>query len=431
MKLTLCLAAVLVFPASLASAQGNPGPFGGLFGRTPGRTGVNFNVFEIRGSGGGHWGTGLLGQPQDESGRQPAGVNGNVAAGATFERRTDRLNFSAVSNAQYEQTLQSNPIGGTTVGAGFLFSSRLTTRVTTEARANYSYSPYFQFYPSFVSAGTGLIVPGLPYAATATENHIGEARLDASFQYSKSSTLSAGASRTQTVFPTASDSDFRSTGYHGLWRRRLNRDFGLRLGYSRSRVEYQASDSPGYIFEELDAGVEFSRAFTVSPRTTMAFRTTTSIIRRTDIGRHFRLNGEFNLARRFRRTWQASLNASRATQFIAGYVEPVFTHTLGGSVSGLLADRVEWVTSVYGSRGDVGFDRSGGQYEIVGAITQLNFAVTRHIGIYNQLGFYRHDVPSQASSIPVPGRLSRQVFSAGITAWLPVYTRERTPSDSR
>lgn len=424
MKSHFFLVALLLFPASLASAQGDPGPFGGLFGRTPNRSGVNSTVFDVRGSGGVQWGDSVF-EDTNLPG-QTAGAGGNAAAGASFARNTDRFNMQAGTNVDYSQTLTGPIVGGTSADGGLRLSGRLTTRWTADAGVNYRYSPYFQYHPSFVWLDSGLVVPGLPYVATAVDNHSVQSTASTSFQYGKSSTLSASASRNTTWFPGRPDSDITSTGFHGTWLRRLTRDLGLRLGYGRTRVHQQLSTSPTMIHEEIDCGIDFNKALSLSQRTTMAFSTAMSVLRPTGGEARYRLNGSVVLSRLFGRTWSASFNANRGTEFVPGLVEPVFSDSLGLSVGGLLARRVEWTTSLNGTRGEVGFDKAYGTFVAAGASTNVNFALTRHLGVYAQYGLYHHRVPPRASSIPTVARFSRQSASVGISMWIPVYARERT-----
>ena len=162
MRLHLCVAALLLLPAPPAFAQGNPGPFGGLFGRTPNRTGTDYKVFDLRGSGGVQWDDAVFEQSQDLSGRPVSGASGQSALAAAFDQRSERFRMRVGSNVDYRQTLTSQPVGGTSVDGRLELSGDLTTRVTAATSVSYRYSPYFQYHPSFVWLDGGLVVPGLP-----------------------------------------------------------------------------------------------------------------------------------------------------------------------------------------------------------------------------------------------------------------------------
>ena len=426
MKHHLWAAVILLLPAA-SFAQGNPGPFGGLFGRTPQRTGVDYRVFEVRGSTGAQYNDALFEDAMEQ--REPpfTGVVGNTGAAAIFERRSDRLTLQLGSIVEHQHSLTSQRTRATTLDGGAIVSGRLTTRVSAEMTANYRQSPYFQFYPRFAWVDDGLTAPGLPYEATALRYHTGDARVGVSYQYAKSSTLSASTARSETWFPSSPNSRVTMSRYEGLWTRRLNRDFGIRLGYGRQDVQHDRAGVGNYVDQHIEAGVDFNRALTILPRTTLAFTTYSSILRQPDRTTRYRLNGEFLLTRRFQRTWKLEFNGKRATDFMAGFVDPLLADSLSLTMSGLVSKRVELAMMLEGRHGEFGFDGELGRFTMAGSIAKVNFAITRHVGIYSRYGFYHHEAPVHASSLATIGTLSRQSFTAGISAWLPVFVRERTP----
>jgi len=428
-KIFLCAAVLLVCPA-LAFGQGNPGPFGGLFGRTPQRTGTNYKVFEIRGSSGWQWNDFLSEQPSGNPEPPFSGGAGYAAAAASYDRHTDRLQLRAGSTVEFRNSLEDGT-RGTTFDGGLMMNGRLTTRVSTEMAVNYRRSPFYQFYPSSEWMGVGVIVPGVPYELRTMGYDSGDARIGASFQYSKSSTLSASAERSEMRFATSPQHDVSAMEYNGLWSRRLNRSVSVRLGYGHRESRHHTAGDQKLVEEQIDAGVDFTRALTIAPRTTLGFMTHTSIVRRADRETLYRLNGELQLMRQFQRTWKLQVDARRATEVLAGFVEPLFTDSLSLSVSGLLSHRIEFSSLVAGQRGRLAYNREGGPFNMAGASTQLTFALSRRLAVFTQYGFYHHDAPNNTLSVTALGELSRQTLTAGVTTWLPVYVRERTPSDSR
>ena len=429
MTYRLCVAFVLLLPAA-ALAQATTGPFGGLFGRTPHRTGLDVKVFEIRGSSGLEWND-FLSTRDDEPDPPFAGAVGIASAGMHFDRRSDRLDLRAGSTLEYRNSFAAVSTRGTTFDGGFVLNGRPTTRVSTELSANYRHSPFYNFFPRFSWLNEGVAVSGLPYDVSAISSHMGQARIGASYQYSKSSSLSGSAMRGETRFPTSPFNNVTFSDYEGSWNRRLNRDFSLRLGYGYRESDYHADALGDLIEEQINIGVDFNRALTVSPRTTIAFTTHTSMQRRTGGERRFRVNGEFLLTRRFQRTWRLQLDAQRSTEIIPGFVEPLLADSLSVAVSGQFSKRIEFLTALRGSHGRFGYEGESGPFTIAGSVTQLNMAVTRHFGIYSQYGLYYHDTAKHLFAPTTLGEMSRQTVSVGITTWIPVYTRERIPIDSR
>ena len=429
MKQYLLAAALLLVPG-LAFAQVNPGPFGGLFGRAPSREGVDYRVFEIRASGGAQWNDFLTEQPPDQPEPPFAGGLGHATAAMAYFRGSDRLDLQAGSRAEYRDSFEE-PTRGTTFDGGMMLTGRLTTRVTTDIAVNYRRSPFYQFYPTYTWIGDGVVIPGVPYDVKTIGYHSGDVRVGGSYQYSKGSTLTASASRGEMWFSSSPINDVTLSTYEGLWTRRLNRSFLLRLGYRHRDTRHHTAAIPNLVEEEIDVGVDFHRALTISPRTTVAFTTHTSIARRPNEDPLYRLNGDFRLTKQFQRTWKLELDARRATEVLAGFGEPLFSDSLAVSMSGLLSHRIEFMTMLSGKRGRFGYEGERGPFTMAGATTSLNIALARRLGVYAQYGFYHHSAPTDAFSITAIGELSRQTFTAGITTWIPVYTRERTPSDSR
>jgi hypothetical protein len=65
------------------------------------------------------------------------------------------------------------------------------------------------------------------------------------------------------------------------------------------------------------------------------------------------------------------------------------------------------------------------------ATTQVNFGLTRHLGLFGQHAFYHYRAPAGVSPVAPSNRLSRQTFTVGLTAWVPIITQERGSSDPR
>ena len=430
MNLRLCVAVLVLLPPA-AFAQGNPGPFGGLFGRTPDRIGRDYTLFELRTS------TSLQLDDQllNASGTPEDGINSvaGLNAGAAFEHRSDRIRARARTTGTYQQFLQERPVGATTVETTGAVNWRVGTRLSVDASAAHLYSPFFQFHPTLMTSPyfPGVVIPVAPYIASLVTSQTVDLSTGVTSYYSKHSTLSASISRRQSRFDRKPEHDFTMNGGQALWTRRLNRDFLVRLGYAREKIRQHHDARAIYVHETLDAGIDFTRALSVGRRTTLAFNSQTSIIRRPDIGRHYRLNGGASLARMFGRTWLFGVHANRSTEFMPGFVEPLFSDTAGLSVMGLFSRRAELILLANGGQGEFGFDGSLGRFSTANSTAQLNFAITRKFGLFAQHAFYFFQLPPGASPVSSVNRLLRQTLTVGATAWIPVLNRERSPSDPR
>ena len=429
MKLALPLAALLLLPPA-ANAQGNPGPFGGLFGREPQRTGTDFTGFDLRGSGGVQWDDALLDDAAGQDQRVSAGRVGTAAASAIFQRYTDRLKLLLRSNTEYRQSIEARPVGGVSVDEGLMVSFRPATKLSIDGNASYAYSPFFQFHPSFITLDSGRVMAGLPYVASVIDNH--SASLTAGFTsyYSKRSTLGASVTRQEARFSRGRQAPLSMTGFYGLWTNQLNRDFQLRLGYRRDEWQQDLSRAGEYRQEELEAGVNFTRTFSVWRETSLSFATQTMFLRRAGEDRRFRLNGNVTLHKRMKRTWDVAVAGNRQTEFLPGFLAPLFADSLTASVTGRLSERVDTSTYISGARGEFGFDAALGRFTSASAVTLLNVAITRRFGWFGQAGFYHYDMPAGVASPVAMSRMTRRTFMTGISTWIPVYRRERVDRDS-
>src|SRR5688572_4246088 len=278
MTLLFCVAALLLIPQA-AFAQGNPGPFGGLFGRTPERQAADVTVFELRGSAGTHWDGALIPAPEGAGESRYGGTIGTVAGAALFLRRTDRTQFTMQSSADYRQTVDTPSVGGTTISNDIRFGARPTTRFSFDVGASHIHTPFFRFHPSFVTLESGRVVPGLPYVATLLSNQTVSALAGLSYQYSKHGNFSLSATRRESMFPDHPAHDVRMDGVQALLGRNISRNVRLKFGFGRERW-FEASSRAPHVQEEIEAGVDFARGLSLGRRTTFNFSTSSTLVSR-------------------------------------------------------------------------------------------------------------------------------------------------------
>jgi hypothetical protein len=247
--------------------------------------------------------------------------------------------------------------------------------------------------------------------------------------YAKHSTLGAAFERRETLFPQRRDVDMSMSGMRGWWTRQVNRDLGIKLGYSRERAHLSGGDE--YVYETFDAGINAVRPLSRDRRTTLSFRMETARVETPLFGRHYRLNGGVNLSSWVKRTWMFGARIDRATDFVAGFAEPLHSDTVGATLSGLLSRRAELQVQVDGGRGKFGFSSGVGQFAVGTGMTQFSYAVSRTIGVFVQHALFYYELPQSASLVAPVSYLARQTVTVGMTTWIPIYTRERSPSDTR
>jgi hypothetical protein len=84
-----------------------------------------------------------------------------------------------------------------------------------------------------------------------------------------------------------------------------------------------------------------------------------------------------------------------------------------------------------GGKGYFGFDSGVGRFTTATSVAQFGFAVSRSIGVFVQHSTFYYELPQSASLVAPVAHLARQTMTFGMTTWIPIYTRERSPSDTR
>jgi hypothetical protein len=426
--LRFCVAALLLLPAA-AFAQGNAGPFGGLFGRTPERIGQEFTAVEFR--------TGVAGQFEDAvfvderiavDTVPQSGYTAGVNTGLVFERQSDRLMFRANGAATYQEFYRGPVFGATTYDAGLAARGNVTTRLQLEGQARYLRSPYFRLVPSYQAAGPAVPIPGDPFLVRLLVNDSYDVTGGFFSQYAKHSSLRASVSQRETRFNQGRANSFDVLRAEAHWQRQLNRSFALRAGYGREHIVQSAFPDDEFVHELLDIGVDFSRQLPLSRRTAIGFNTQTSIIKRPLTGRRYRVNGNVTLSKYFGRTGHASASLSRNTEFLPGFLEPMLSDAANGSLTGMPSPRTEWLTTISVGQGRFGFD-SHEEFLTAHFSSRFNYALTPKFGVYAQYAVYHYQLPPTQMSVAVLGQVSRQTVTFGINTWIPIINRVRAPRD--
>src|SRR5688572_4257949 len=264
-------------------AQGNPGPYGKLFGRAPASSAdQEHTTVEARASLGASYDDALLapeGSPADTPSQ--SGVSGTGSMFVSLEHR-DSVFVGSVSagGGRGEYFTQPSSYGTNQYFANAFVSAQLTTRFEARATALYTHSPAYQFFNGF---GRGPISQDndnalkpenadLPFNAFATQmlenDNIG-ATASLITRITEKSTLDLAVTHNQTQFAQQPADDMTIRGYRGTWQWQFQRGLGVHAAYGQEHVDLQAPDRLDYDYEVIDVGVDFNRAFSVARRTTL------------------------------------------------------------------------------------------------------------------------------------------------------------------
>ncbi len=421
------LALTLIVPAA-ASAQPEQNPFASLFGRAPEREGREFTAVQFRSATGAQWAQ-TLESNFDESTMVPEGIAAGADASLDLDHVSSRFQGGLFSRYSYQQFSEPS-FGVPTFDGGGRVNLDATTRLSFQAGARYSQSPYYrlQWY------SPGVNVPLLPVdhdAIMLMKNDNVEGTAGVTSRYTRRSSLSAQVFARETRFADQPQHDFSARGFRGQWRRQMSRDLAVHAGYGREELfpRINGVRTP-FVKELIDIGVDYAKSLEVARRTNFSFATQTTVLQENDGPRRFRINGSLNLERYFKRTWVASLNLRRDTEFLPGFTAPVFTERARVSLNGYLAKRLIFNLSADGGQGEVAFYDSRKFISYTGG-TRLTFAMTRYLGVFTQYYYYKFQNPPEATPFSIAPRMARQAVSIGIQTWVPIFDREKVTSDTR
>jgi hypothetical protein len=427
--MTGALALLMLVPVVAGAQERNP--YAGLFGRAPQRTGREFTAVNFRSEIGMQVGQTLDQSLASPEGTIPEGISGGADAALTLDHVGERLTGQLHGRAAYQEYRQQPAFGVPAYDAGGLFSYKLTTRLAFDGSARYLRSPFVntvRLEPTFF--GDQAVYPADSYAALLLRNDTVEGTAGVTSQYSKRSSVSVSALWRQTTFQDSPGNDFESRGFRARWQRMMTRDLGVHAVYGRDQVQQRASDVNDYMNEIIDLGVDYAKALSLTRRTSLTFQTETAMLRENGTKGRFRVNGGVDLQRAFLRTWRASTGVHRTTEFLPGYAAPVLADRAQFGISGYLASKLIFYANADAERAAIGFGAPRDMLLYSGS-TRLVVAVSRHVGLFTQYYYYHHELPPSADAGLQLPRISRQSFSVGIQAWMPLVDKDKVNRDTR
>ena len=419
-------------------AQGNPGPYGKLFGRVPASSAdQEHTTVEVRASLGASYDDALLapeGSPADTPSQSGVSGDGSIFAGLDHRASVFVVNLSG-GGGRGQYFTEPSAYGTNQYFAHALVGAQLTTRFEARATAQYTHSPAYQFFYGFGRVPVpqdndsafkpeNAELPPNAYAAQMLENDTLYGTASLITRITEKSSLDLSVTHNETRFAKQPDDDVTLRGYRATWQWQFQRGLGVHASYGQDHVDLQSPERLDYDSTLMDVGVDFNRAFSVARRTTLGFNTSTALVKHDGSEGEFRINGGVSLAKFFRRTWHASVQLNRATSFIPGFTEPLYSDTFAASLGGMFSRRIDFSVMASASRGESVFSDASG-FATYTATSQLSFALGKHISAYGSYFTYWYEVPADTFTLTVPGTMARQVVSAGLRFYLPVYTNER------
>jgi len=427
---TSVLTAALCLLACPAFAQGPrvTGPFAGLFG---GGDAVNGQSLDFRSS------AFLTAQrtevpadlqpalldPRYQGDTRMAVATANLAY--AFSRSADQSSARFSTNAGLIDYSSSPGSPMYTLMSQAGVSTRLTRRISFNSSGQLNYGTAYNFTPFVGQVDPFSQSLGVNFDAAALRNINSGADMNLSAAISQRSSLSAGLFARRTFFLSESSQDFTSLGSTAGFRHRLFKKLNFRATYTRQQT-FVGGDRSSLPTQSLDFGLDYGDGLNLrlSRRTNLSLAVSAGSARSLQGRTQVRLLGSAILTHSLGRSWSSSASVARTLGFVTGFLEPVLQDTAIARIGGQLSPRVGVTSSAALSRGYIGLD-SRRSLTAYSAVAMMSFAVTRRIATFANYTYYVANVPSNASTLPLPSNLSRQSVSVGLSFWAPIFSKPR------
>jgi hypothetical protein len=359
---------------------------------------------------------------------------GSLNAGLDYSRTTDRVALAVSAGTATRYHPASSEFIGThhgSVGASYRFS-----RTTVlNASQSVSYQPFLTIdvFPQLGESDLGLQEPTTHDRGTLRVDYLTyQSVIGARRQVSRRGSLVVGYNFQLSDF-TALDSDFTAHGTWGRYLYALGRGVALRLGYGyRAAHSPQLGEGRHVASHDIDTGIDYSRALSLSRRTTLSFSSGLSVLSDT-VRTYYNVIGNARLNHQMGRTWNADIAYNRSVGFLAAFAEPVFGDSITIGLTGMPGRRLQFRSRVGASLGDLGVASAGaGGFDSYVASSGLDVALTRHLALGVDYSYYRYTFESGAVlPLGLPSDIDRQSVQAYLSVWLPIGSHIRRPNVAR
>jgi hypothetical protein len=372
-----------------------------------------------------------------ESGKRAGGV-----AVLTYERRWTEamLNVTGMGSAYLYPDVADGVRDG--YGATLTFSAPLGNRTRVSGTQSAGYSPFYGLGVFPVLPGSELTplptVPGLNYSVYASEAYTFGSSVEIAHDLSARDGIQAygSYSRVNRQDETDALADFGDYFVGARYFHRFSRGVGVRLGYAYRAGRYgqfEADTRPART-HDLDVGLDFSRSFSLSRRTTFTFATGSTITKSETVredpvseppaedgNTDFFVGVSAQLVHEIRRTWSARAAYVRNVNYVDGFRDPFFSDSAGVGVGGTLGRRVDVNLEGSYSKGAVGIGIPDSGYDIYSINAGMRVALTRYLAIFGGANFYHYDFEERVELPEGFARLlDRKGARMGLTLWLPI-----------
>ena len=430
---------VLVFAAALMPSQvsaqlvgaddtaAERRPYRGIFGgftdpNTPQSLVLNSSLF------GGYDDDLLSGdssRPSGDPAKRLSGFYGGAQTNLAYTRNADRFNFGGQAGAQLryypDQSYTAEVYSESAhLGAGLWRGANLNVD------QRFAYSPNYRLNMFIRADGVEDPDAGIDsdtdldlYQSTAYRYGGG---ISLSQDLGSRSSIHVGYNIRFVDFKDAQQTDFRTEAAAVGYSYRMNSHVSLRVGYGRRWADHIEDIKEVF---NLDIGLDYSKAVSLSRRTRLAFSTGSAISASdrvendADPRTRFHLIGAARLVHEIGRTWTAGASYRRSMNFREGFDEPLMADAVSATIGGLITRELTFsLNTGYVNATGVENQRTG--YQAFTTNTQLQYAVNQFVAAFVRYFYYDYTFSARSAleqGIPPNGRRNGVKF--GIQTTLP------------
>ena len=435
-------------PAAAQVTTGATRPYRALFGGSTANPDVHHS-FDVTTSVSAGYDDNAMADPTAGGSLSPLLQSGSylgVSGGIAYAWQTKRVQVGAnlTTNTRYYQDVSD--FVGTTHGASIGVSADVGRRGRVFANQSVSYAPSYMYslWPGLNQSVPGNVVGGGSFPVGDEPIFVYDTTASGSYSVTRRGSIEALGSYRYSDFNQAGDvpiEALRSYSVGGRYRQGLSRYASLRLGYVYRTGQYgfaRTNASTG--LHDIDVGVDYARALSLTRKTTVDFSTGSSVVslppqdvsgELLDSELQFRVVGAAGLTHEMGRTWRLRVGYDRGVGFAEAFAQPVIADAVSASLNGFFSRRVDFSANGGFSSGEVGLGRSlrvgeasTSSFRTWNLTARSRYALGRMWAVYAEYMYYSQDLGS-AVIVPsgVPSVLDRQTIQVGLTLWVPLLKR--------
>jgi hypothetical protein len=244
-----------------------------------------------------------------------------------------------------------------------------------------------------------------------------------SYRVGQYSTLTVQGGTQRTDFVDATAPSLRGWDARFRYTHQISQGTSVHVGYGRREARFWSSSvNAPVLLEDLDIGIDHSRAWSLTRNTTLRIAPGVAVTKDAGGTRRFNVIAAASLEHLMRRTGSMGVRYDRQTGLVGGLVHPIFTDTFSGHYTENLSRRLAFDATAEYLRGQVGAtSTSANDYRSYDAQVRLSYGFTTNMFLHGDYLLYSHHFGSDVQLLgSIAAVQRRQSVRVGLTLRLPL-----------